>query len=149
MLSEPVQLWHISLANTNFLTGQSQCNSSPPRAAYMLKWIGSSLVQVMALCLFGGDKPLPEPMLAYRQLDSWGYISVKLETEFSFKKMHLKMSSAELAAHLSRGRWDKGNPKDGPPTNKHIYVTQSYHWIKDKSMALCRTALSPVRLQWR
>ena len=53
-------------------------NSSPPRAAYM--W-HSTLVQVMACRLFGA-KPLPEPMQAYCQLDSWEQISVKFELEF-------------------------------------------------------------------
>ena len=43
---------------------------SPPSTTYMHQWIGSALVQVMACCLFGA-KPLPEPMLAYCQLDSW------------------------------------------------------------------------------
>ena len=56
-------------------------NSSPPCAAYMSQWTGSSLVQVMACCLFG-TKPLPKPMLAYCQLDSWEHISVKFELEF-------------------------------------------------------------------
>ena len=37
-------------------------NSSPPSAAYMRQWIGSSLVRVMACRLFGA-KPLPELML--------------------------------------------------------------------------------------
>ena len=40
----------------------------PPSDAYMRQWTGSSLVQVMACCLFG-DKPLPEPMLIYCWLD--------------------------------------------------------------------------------
>ena len=43
--------------------------------------IGSSLVQVMACRLFGA-KPLPEPMLAFHQLDSRKQISVKFESEF-------------------------------------------------------------------
>ena len=37
---------------------------------------GSLLIQVMVCRLFGA-KPLPEPMLAYCQLDSWEQISVK------------------------------------------------------------------------
>ena len=44
-------------------------NSSPPSAAYMCQWIGSSLVQIMACRLFGA-KPLSKPMLDYCQLDS-------------------------------------------------------------------------------
>ena len=53
-------------------------NSSPHSAAYMRQSIGSVLIQVMACHLFGA-KPLPEPMLAYYQLDSWEQISVKIE----------------------------------------------------------------------
>ena len=47
----------------------------------MRQWTGSALVQVKACRLFG-DKPLPEPMLAHCQLDSWEQISVKLESKF-------------------------------------------------------------------
>ena len=43
-------------------------NSSPPSAAYMRRWTGSALVEVMACRRFGA-KPLLEPMLAYCQLD--------------------------------------------------------------------------------
>ena len=56
-------------------------NSSPPSAAYMRQWIGSALVQIMACHLFGA-KPLPQPVLAYCQLDSWEHISMKFESEF-------------------------------------------------------------------
>ena len=78
-------------------------NSSPPSATYMRQWTGSSLVQVVACRLFGA-KPLPEPMLAYSQLDSWKYISVKLGIlSFSLKKMQLKMPSVKMAAILSGG----------------------------------------------
>ena len=56
-------------------------NSSPPSATYMHQRIGPSFIQVMACRLFGA-KPLPEPMLAYWQLDSWEQISVKFESEF-------------------------------------------------------------------
>ena len=58
-------------------------NSSPPSATYMRQWTGSSLIQVMACRLFGA-KPLPEPMLAYCQLDSWEHISVEFESEFCY-----------------------------------------------------------------
>ena len=56
-------------------------NSSPPSAAYMHQWAGSSLVQVKACRLFGA-KPLPEPMLTYCQIDSWEQILVKFKWEF-------------------------------------------------------------------
>ena len=78
-------------------------NSSPPSAAYMRQWTGSSLVQVVACRLFGA-KPLPEPMLVYYQLDSWKHITVKFGI-LSLKKMQLKMPSVKMAAILSRGRW--------------------------------------------
>ena len=56
-------------------------SSSLPSAAYMRQSTLSSLVQVMAFRMFGA-KPLPEPMLAYCQLDSWEHISVKYESVF-------------------------------------------------------------------
>ena len=56
-------------------------HSSSPSAAYMHHWTESASVQVMACRLFG-DKPLPEPMLAYFQLHFCKQISVKLEPEF-------------------------------------------------------------------
>ena len=56
-------------------------NSSPPRAAYMRQWTRPAFVQVMACRLFGA-KPLPEPILAYCQLDSEELITVKYESEF-------------------------------------------------------------------
>ena len=46
----------------------------------MCQWIGPALVQIMASWLFG-TKPLPEPMLAYFQLESWKQISMKFESE--------------------------------------------------------------------
>ena len=50
-------------------------NSSLPSAAYMPQRSESSLVQVMTCGLFG-TKPLPEPMLAYCQLDSWEHLNL-------------------------------------------------------------------------
>ena len=57
-------------------------NSSPTSATYTCQGSGSALVQVMAWHLFMA-RPLPEPMLAYCQLDYWEPISVKFEFEFS------------------------------------------------------------------
>ena len=53
----------------------------------------------MACHLFSA-KPLFEPILPYCQLDPREHISVKFYRKFSFKKMHLKMSS-EMVAILS------------------------------------------------
>ena len=75
MVNKQHQWWN------SFLQGLLRpINSSPPGAAYMLQWTGSSLVQVMACHLFG-TKPLPETMLAYCQLDCWEHISMKFELE--------------------------------------------------------------------
>ena len=41
---------------------------SPPNAAYMRRWSGSALVQIMACRLFGA-KSLSKPMLGYCQLE--------------------------------------------------------------------------------
>ena len=46
----------------------------------MRQWTRSPLVQVMAWRLLGA-KPLPEPMLAYCQSESWEQISMKFELE--------------------------------------------------------------------
>ena len=61
--------------------GVTAIDSSPPTTAYMRHLTGSALVQEMACRLFGA-KLLPEPMLAYCQMDSWEQISVKFESEF-------------------------------------------------------------------
>ena len=47
----------------------------------MRQWTGSALIQVMAWHRIG-DNPVPEPILAYCQLESCEHISVKLESEF-------------------------------------------------------------------
>ena len=84
-----------------------QCivNSSTPRVAYIHQWTGSSLVQIMA-CRLLGAKPFTESVLGYCELDFWEQISVKFESDFhqfSIKKMHLIMSSANIVAILSTG----------------------------------------------
>ena len=47
---------------------QYSFHSAPPSAAYLCRWIGSALIQIMAYSLFGA-KPLSKPMLGYCQLD--------------------------------------------------------------------------------
>ena len=61
---------------------------------YIYIYVRSSLVHVMACCLFG-PKLLYETMLVYRLLDPWGQFLMEIQ-QFSFKKMHLKMSSAKF-----------------------------------------------------
>ena len=82
-------------------------NSFPPSAAYMRQGTGSALVQAMACCLFG-TKPLPEPMLIFRQLDPCEQTSVKFQSKyfFFFHENTYENVVCEMAAILSRGRWD-------------------------------------------
>ena len=91
------------------VTRDQWVNSSPPGATFMHQWTGSALGQVMAWCR-RGDKPLPELMVAYCELGLLGTIFSEIWIgilSFSFKKIHLKLSSANTAAILSRGRWVK------------------------------------------
>ena len=53
-------------------------NSFPPCAAYMRKWIRSSLVHVTACHLFG-TKPSPEPMMTFCEMDPQEQTSVKFQ----------------------------------------------------------------------
>ena len=57
---------------------------------------------VSKLCLFG-TKPLSELMLPYYELDPWQQTSAKFEPiqQFTWKKMHLKIPSAKMAAIFS------------------------------------------------
>ena len=87
----------LKYSRTDFIMNETSCSMSvsiarylgislayslsPPSAAYMRQWTGPALVQVMACRLFSA-KPLPQPTLAYCQLDSWEQISVKFESEF-------------------------------------------------------------------
>ena len=108
-------------------------NSSTPSATYMRQSTGSSLVQVMACCLFS-TKPLPEPILAYCLLDSWEQISMNSELEF----YHSKMLSAKMAAIVFRGRWvkpDLDQEKNGchfADNFSKIFFLNENHWIWNK-----------------
>ena len=61
---------------SNFYASMISINLSPPGAAYMRKWIGWALVQIMA-CRLYGTKPLSKPMLGYCQLNPKEQTSVK------------------------------------------------------------------------
>ena len=56
-------------------------DTNPPSAAYMRRWTGSALIQIMA-CRLGGAKPLSKPMLTYCQLKPKEHISVKFYLKF-------------------------------------------------------------------
>ena len=81
-------------------------NSSPPNAAYMHQKNGSSLFQEMACRLFGANPWTNDALLPIGFLGrNVGEVCIGI-LSFSFKKMHLKMSSAKMVANLFRGwRW--------------------------------------------
>ena len=98
-LSEPMM---DSLSMHICVTRPQWVNSSPhplplPSAAYMHQWTGSAFVQVTACRRFGAN-PLPEPMLAFCQLDFWEQISVKFEWEF----FHFNSRKCFWNYHLSK-----------------------------------------------
>ena len=90
-------VWKIKITIASH-RGHWWVESSPPTAAYMRQWTGPPLVQAMA-CRLIGAKPLPEPVLAYCQLDSWEHISVKFESEF----YHFHSRKCNWKCDLSRG----------------------------------------------
>ena len=112
-------------------------NSSPSGAAYMRQGIGSALVQIMACGLYGA-KPLSKPVLVYCQLNSvkgTNFSEIRNGIlSFSFTKMHLKLSSAKMAAILSRGRWG----------HHYKILTTDTPWLARKGM-ICKLFL----VKWR
>ena len=69
------------LMSSDQQTISNHFNSSPPSAPYMCRWTESALLQVMAWRQTG-NKPLPEPMLTYYQLDHKEQISVKFKSKY-------------------------------------------------------------------
>ena len=76
---------------------------TPPSAAYMRQWTGSPLVQLIACGLLGTNLS-PETMLPYCQLNLWEKNQWNLHGNsiIFILNMYLKMSSAKMAAILSR-----------------------------------------------
>ena len=80
-------------------------NSSPHSAAYVRRWIGSALLQIMVCRLFD-TKPLsgqtfrysqelsPRP-LVYRNKRQWNFNQIIKIENFSFTEMHLNISSVK------------------------------------------------------
>ena len=89
------------------MSGVPQFNSSPPSATYMRRWTGPSLVQV------NGLSPIRHRAITWTNagLLTIGLLGTNFSEiwivilSFSFRKMHLKMLSAKMAAILSMGRW--------------------------------------------
>ena len=94
----------LSLSFPSFLLfqGQLEFNSSPPSAAYLRQWTGSSLVHVMASRLFGA-KPLPEPMLTYCQ-SQW---NLNRNSIIFIQENTIENVVCQNSAILSREKWGK------------------------------------------
>ena len=83
-------------------------NSFPPSAAYMRQWTGSAFSD-------NGLSPVRRQAITWTitGLLPTGFLGTNFSENrfgilsFSFKKMHLKLSFAKVAAILSRGRWVK------------------------------------------
>ena len=76
---------------------QIQCvNSSPPSAAYMLQWIRSALVPIMAVAYSAPSHYLNQSwvIVSWTLGTNFNEILIKIQN-FSFTKMHLKISSAK------------------------------------------------------
>ena len=101
----------------------AKLSSSPPSPAYMRRWTGSALLQMMA-CRLDGTKPLSESILIYCQLDPKECISIKFYLKFKYfhsRKMHLnkyfhsrkcqvlsiKRMRRQNGDHVVQGRWVK------------------------------------------
>ena len=82
-------------------------NSSPPSAAYMCKWTGSVLVQIM-VCRLNGAKPLSEPVLTYCQLNPKEHISMEFYLEFKYFHWRKCIWTCHLqnGSHFSQMRLD-------------------------------------------
>ena len=92
-LWEKKSIRHSSLLSIKLQNKHDWLNSSPPSAAYMHRWTGSALVQIMA-CRLDGAKPLSEPMLSNCQGTYFNEILLEIKI-FSFMKVCLNMSSAK------------------------------------------------------
>ena len=62
------------------------CLTHLPLDAYMGRWTGSALFQIMA-CRLDGTKPLSKPMLTYCQLKPKEHISVKFYLKFKYFRL--------------------------------------------------------------
>ena len=89
-LSEPMM---VSLTTHICVTRPQWVNSALPSTAYIRWWTESTLVQVMACCLFGA-KPLTEPIRTYCQLNIEKKNTVKYESAY---KMFIQKNAFENA----------------------------------------------------
>ena len=81
----------------------TNCNSPPPSAAYMRRWIGSVLVEKITCCIFG-TKPLSEPMFDYYQMDhqEQNWVTYIQDTQLFFQGNVSENIVCEMATFLFR-----------------------------------------------
>ena len=118
-------------------------NSSPHSAAYMRRWIGSVLLQIMVCRLFG-TKPLSEQTFRYSQELSPGPLVYRNKLRWNFNRniklfIHGNASEyivCEMAAILSRGwgwsNWTRIKHAVWPSKciiNTHVWINlYQFHW---------------------
>ena len=73
-------------------------NSLRPNDAYMHQQTRSSLLQIMACCLYSTE-PLSEPMLDYCWLDPWEQVSGKMKSKF--KRFHWRKQFKDVVCKMA------------------------------------------------
>ena len=114
-------------------------NSSSHSAAYVRRWIGSALLQIM-VCRLIGTKPLSGQTFRYSQELSHGplvyrnsEILIKIEN-FSFKEMHLNILSVKWQPFCQGGgaNWTRNKHAVWPAkciVNTHVCINlYQFHW---------------------
>ena len=98
-----------------------------------------------------------QPLLACCQLDSWEQISVKFESEFYHfhsRKMHLKLSSAKMAAILSRGKWVNqshfsSSAEDQVAEESGTRPSSEFQWLRrDGELSVCNIPGTHQAITW-
>ena len=127
----------------------------PPSAAYMHQLSRSELVHIMA-CRPLGTKPLPEPMPAYCQLDSWKYISVKYELKFHHfhsRKCNWKcclpkwqLKYLTLSKQIWLPTWLYGNSSISALNSLNIGHKCQNVWIKLNPVVITVNMTSPLQM---
>ena len=118
-------------------------NSSPRSAAYVRRWIGSALLQIMVCRLFG-TKPLSGQKFCYSQELSPGPLVYRNKLQWNFnqnRKLFIHGNASEyivceMAAILSRGggwaNWTRIKHAVWPSKcifNTHVWINlYQFHW---------------------
>ena len=104
-------------------------NSSTSSAKYICRWPALALVQVMACSApshyLNQWRVLPIGLVGtnFSEIQIW-------ILSFSFKKIHLKLSSAKMVAILSRGRWVNWTQRTNPQTASKTFHSTKCIWKK-------------------